>query len=95
MRKVVDQAKAEGLEVLEILMSIYNLIRDTYNKQGHGKYTPAPDEQKFIQPKNPRARAMSDDAYGFERRTQQTDVTRRRELASELSESIHIEIVDG
>ena len=49
MRKVVKQAKDEGLDVFEILKKIHEIIQDTYNKQGHGEYTPAPDEQRFIQ----------------------------------------------
>ena len=90
MRKVVDQAKSEGLDVLDILTNIHKIIQDTYNKQGHGEYTPAPDEQRFIQS----APAMAGKDYDSERSKQQTDARRRRELASSLSESIEIEIID-
>ena len=94
MRKVVDQARSEGLDVLAILTNIHKMIQDTYNKQGHGEYTPAPDEQKFIQS----APAMADKDYDFERRAQKNDSDRRKNLAknlaSSLSESIEIEIID-
>lgn len=90
MRAVIDQAKSEGVDTLGVLMNVHKMIQDTYNKQGHGEYTPSPDEQKFIQPKDPIARAMSDEDYDYEARMQKRDAERRRQAAStyNLEESI-------
>lgn len=85
MRAVIDRAKSEGVDTLQVLMNVHQMIQDTYNKQGHGEYTPAPDEQKFTQPKDPRSRAISDDDYDYAARMQKRDAQRRRQAASTYS----------
>jgi hypothetical protein len=90
MRAVIDQAKSEGVDTLEVLMNVHKMIQDTYNKQGHGEYTPSPDEQKFIQPKDPLARAVSDESYESAASHQRRAAKRRQQAASTygLEESI-------
>ena len=85
MRAVVDQAKEEGHDILRVLKNVHKIIQDTYNKQGHGAYTPAPDEQKFLQPRNPQARAASDEDYESAASHQRRAAKRRRDFAPKPS----------